>query len=141
MVVIITGLIAGSLDLLIALVLFVSRSKQKPSVLLRYIASAAFGEKASGGGTRMALAGLLFHYFIAMVWTVLYFSVFRRVFACGTVAAHAVVYGMFVWVVMNLVVLPMSKAEPRPWSAPLALVNVVILIIAIGVPCAYAAQA
>lgn len=141
MVIIITGLVAGSLDLVMAMLLFVSRSKQKPSVLFRYIASAAFGAKVSTAGMGMAWLGLVFHYLIAMVWTVLYFFVFQRVLPCGSVAAHAVVYGMFVWVVMNLVVLPMSKAEPRPWSAPLALVNIVILIIAIGWPCAYGAQA
>jgi len=41
---------------------------------------------------------------------------------------------------MNLIVVPSSKAAPRPFSAIFALVNVVILIVAIGLPAAYLAR-
>ncbi|SFO52295.1 hypothetical protein SAMN05428949_5559 [Chitinophaga sp. YR627] len=141
MVIIITGLIAGSLDFLAAILLFVSRSKQKPAILLRYITSAALGPRAFSGGTQMALLGLCFHYLIALCWTALYFIVFPKLFPCDTmVLTNAVIYGLFVWVIMNLVILPLSKAEPRPFSALFALVNIAILIIAIGLPCAYAAK-
>ena len=141
MIVFITGLIAGSLDLVAALLLFISLGKQRPSILLRYIASAAFGAKASEGGNGMALLGLCFHYLIAFFWTALYFAVFPRLFPCGTaVLTNAVAYGLFVWVIMNMVVLPLSKAAPRPFSPLMALVNIVILVIAIGLPCAFAAR-
>ncbi len=141
MIVIVTGLIAGSLDLLAALLLFISRSKQKPSLLFRYITSAALGPRAFSGGLGMVWLGLLFHYLIAFSWTALYFAVFSRVLGSGAaVLTHAVIYGLFVWVIMNLVVLPLSKAAPRPFSALFALINIFILIIAIGLPCAYAAQ-
>ncbi|WP_162903262.1 DUF1440 domain-containing protein [Taibaiella koreensis] len=141
MVILITGLIAGSLDFMAAVLLFVSRSKQRPSVLLRYIASAAFGSRAFSGGSGMALLGLGFHYLIAFFWAAVYFVVFQRIFTCGTgVLVNAIVYGLFVWVIMNLVVLPLSKAAPRPFSAPVALINILILIVAIGLPCAYAAS-
>jgi len=39
---------------------------------------------------------------------------------------------------MNLIILPLSKAEPRPFSPAMAVVNIIILIIAIGLPCAVA---
>ncbi|MVM31367.1 hypothetical protein GO755_15085 [Spirosoma sp. HMF4905] len=141
MVILVTGLIAGSLDFGAALLLFVSLSKQKPSLLLRYITSAALGPRAFSGGSGMVLLGLCFHYLIALWWTALYFAVFPRLFPCGTaVLTNAVVYGMFVWVIMNLVILPLSKAEPRPFSPLMAMINIFILIIAIGLPCAYAAK-
>jgi hypothetical protein len=140
MVVLITWLIAGSLDCAAAFLLFISQTKKKPSVLLRAISSAAVGSRAFNGGPGMAVLGLFFHYLIALCWTVFYFAVFARLLPCGAVVTLAVVYGLFVWVVMNLVVLPLSKAAPRPFSPLMALVNIVILIVAIGLPCAYAAQ-
>lgn len=135
-----TWLTAGSLDCLAALLLFVSLTKQNPSLLLRYIASAALGQRAFSGGSGMVLLGLCFHYLIALCWTVLYFVVFRQLLPCSAVITNAVVYGLFVWVIMNLVVLPLSKAAPRPFSPLMALVNIFILIVAIGLPCAYAAR-
>ncbi|KAA2242755.1 hypothetical protein F0L74_09515 [Chitinophaga agrisoli] len=140
MVVIITGLIAGSLDLVAAVLLFISRSKQNPSLLFRYITSAALGPSAFSGGAQMVLLGVCFHYLIALCWTVLYLTLFSRVLACTALLTNAIIYGLFVWVIMNLVVLPLSKAAPRPFSASFALINIVILIIAIGLPCAYAAK-
>lgn len=140
MIVIITWLIAGTLDCASALLLFISLTKQKPALLFKTITSAAFGSKAFSGGWAMALLGLCFHYFIAMCWTVLYFLVFPRLFPCTGLLTNATVYGLFVWTIMNLIILPLSKAEPRPFSPIMALVNIFILIIAIGLPCAYAVK-
>lgn len=140
MVVLITGLISGSLDCLAALLLFVLATKQKPSLLFKFISSAALGPGVFSRGTGMAYLGLGLHYFIAMCWTVFYFAVFPRLFPGSAVLTNAVVFGLFVWVIMNLVVLPLSKAAPRPFSAVMALVNIVILIIAVGLPCAYTAK-
>jgi len=140
MIVIITWLIAGSLDCASAFLLFIVRTKQKPSLLLRSIASAVLGPKAFSGGPGMAFLGLCFHYLIALCWTLFYFAVFPRLFPCSAVLTNAIVYGLFIWVIMNLVVLPLSKAEPRPLTPLLALINIFILIIAIGLPCAYATE-
>ena len=139
MIIIVTWLIAGSLDCAAALLLFVWLTKQKPSLLLRAIASAALGPRAFSAGFGMVILGLCFHYLIALCWTVLYFTDFLRLCPCSAVISNAVVYGLFVWVIMNLVVLPLSKAVPRPFSALIALVNIFILIFAIGLPCAWAA--
>jgi hypothetical protein len=42
---------------------------------------------------------------------------------------------------MNMIVVPNSKAAPRPFSLVFALVNIVILVSAIGLPAAYLAGA
>ncbi|SEN03662.1 hypothetical protein SAMN05192574_102254 [Mucilaginibacter gossypiicola] len=140
MVIIITWLIAGSIDFAAALLLFVSVTKKKPALLLKAIASAALGPAAFSGGGGMAFLGLGFHYLIAFFWTIFYFAFSHLLFPCGAIITNAVFYGLFVWVIMNLVVLPLSKAEPRPFSPIVALVNIFILIVAIGLPCAYAAE-
>jgi len=140
MVFILTWLIAGSLDLTAAVLFFISTTKQHPAVLIKAITSAALGPGAFNGGAGMVILGLIFHYLIAMIWTAFYFLVFSYWYREVSVFAGALAYGMFVWVIMNLVVLPLSKVQPRPFSPIAALINIVILILAIGVPCAYASK-
>ncbi|WP_090156474.1 hypothetical protein [Dyadobacter soli] len=124
-----------------ALLLFTSFTKQKPAALFLYIASAAFGPKAFRGGRRMVIWGIGFHFLIALIWTALYFQIFTPVLPDQTpIVLNAVSYGIIIWLVMNLVILPLSKAERRPFSLPLAIINMLILIIAIGIPCAYVAR-
>ena len=140
MVIIITWLIAGSLDYAAALLLFITRSRQKPSLLLRFITSAVFGAKAFSGGSGMIFLGLCLHYLIALCWTIFYFAVFPRLFPCSTVLTNAIVFGLFIWAGMNLVVLPLTKAERRAFSPLIAFINIFILVIAIGLPCAYVTE-
>jgi hypothetical protein len=137
-IILLTALVAGSLDLGMALLFFTLRTRQKPAVLLRYIASAVFGDKAFKGNSRMVVAGIGFHYAIALCWVGFYCSVYPTWHT--TMFVDATIYGLLVWVVMNLVVLPLSKARPRPFSISFMLINILILIIAIGLPCAYAAR-
>jgi hypothetical protein len=140
-VVICTWLIAGTLDLGAALAFFLSRGKQKPGMLLRYIASAVFGQKAFGDGSRMVVLGICFHFAIALAWVGLYFGVYPLFARLGMgLFVDAAVYGLIVWCIMNLIVLPFSRAVPRPFSLSFVIVNIVILMFTIGLPCAYAAR-
>lgn len=140
-IVVVTALVAGSLDMGAALLFFVIRSKQNPAMLLRYISSAVFGPRAFSDGSRMVVAGICFHFFIAFCWTWFYLTVYPWTMAWGRgLWVDAFLYGLFVWVVMNGVVLPLSKAVPRPLSFSFLLINVLILMVAIGLPCAYAAR-
>jgi hypothetical protein len=141
MVVVVTALVAGSLDLGAALLFFVIRSKQNHAMLLRYIASAVFGPRAFSDGSRMVVAGICFHYVIALCWVGFYLAVYPWVRSWRTgLLLDAAVYGLFVWVIMNRVVLPLSRAVPRPFSLSFLLINMLILVIAIGLPCTYAAR-
>lgn len=126
-----TGLLAGALDGAAATLLFLARGNKNPALLFRYIASAVYGDAAFKGGARMVVLGLLFHMTIAMAWVAFYFAV------AGRFPLHPLVYGTLVWVVMNLVVLPLSRAKPRPFSLFFAVVNWLILVVTIGLPSAY----
>jgi hypothetical protein len=140
-VVLVTWLIAGILDAGAALGFFLARGNRKPGLLFQYIASAVYGPAAFQGGSRMAVIGLFFHFCVALCWVGLYFAVWPRIAGWGAgVFVDAVVYGVFVWCMMNLVVVPLSKATPRPLTFAFVLINMVILILTIGLPCAYAAQ-
>jgi hypothetical protein len=141
MIVLLTGLLAGFLDALAASLLFLSRGNKNPALLFRYIASALFGKAAFSGGSRMVFIGLVFHFLIAGIFVAFYFGLYRhfRWFGAYPFIA-ACVYGVFTWGVMNLLVVPFSRAASRPFSLIFAVVNVVILIVAIGVPAAYIAR-
>ncbi|WP_431214167.1 hypothetical protein ACQ86N_04700 [Puia sp. P3] len=112
MTILVTGLIAGALDLLAATLFFIARGNKQPSALFRYIASAVFGKTAFTGGAGMVAMGVLFHFVIAMCWVLCYFVIYPWMHSGIIVDAAA--YGLLVWVVMNLVVVPLSKAARRP---------------------------
>ncbi|WP_114941439.1 DUF1440 domain-containing protein [Mucilaginibacter endophyticus] len=133
--IILTWPIAGTLDFAGASLMFILQTHKNPGLLLKAITAAAIGPRAFDDGKTMAMTGLLLHYVIALVWTIDYFAVFTRLFTCTAVFINAVVYGIFIWVIMILMVLPLSKAEPRPFSPVMALINMAILIRAIGLPC------
>lgn len=141
MTLLVSGLLAGFLDGAAALLLFIARGNKQPALLFQYIASAVFGKAAFAPGARMVCVGILFHLLIALAWVALYYGLCSRIsWPLLHPLAAAVVYGLIVWVIMNLAVVRVSRAAPRPFSWTMALVNIVILMAAIGLPAAYGAR-
>ena len=134
------GLIAGTLDLSAAFIYYYAKTGKNPLTILHYIASALFGKEAYAGGTTMLVAGALLHYIIAMSFTVFFFWLARKLkgFASHRVLT-GVVYGLFVWAVMNLVVVPLSAIPTRPFNLENALINAAILVVCIGLPLSFLA--
>jgi uncharacterized membrane protein YagU involved in acid resistance len=141
MAIILTGLMAGTLDAAAALLFFLARGNKPPGTLFRYITSAVYGPKAFSGGREMIAIGVMFHFIIAFCWVGLYFAAYPAIAGLKTgVLVDSIIYGLLVWAVMNLIVLPISKAAPRPSSVSSILINLLILIMTIGLPCAYAVR-
>ncbi|WP_207514532.1 hypothetical protein [Longitalea luteola] len=135
------GLLAGSLDILAACLQAYLVRGTSPAIVLQFIASAAFGKPAFFGGWQMALAGLLFHFIIAYSFTALYFLIYPFIWGLVKhIAIAAIVYGIFIFVVMNLVVLPMTKLPPIPFKWDKAAMAAGILILAIGLPVTFFAR-
>ena len=89
----------------------------------------------------MVLMGVLFHFLIAGIFVGAYFGLYTYVSLLrSSPLAGAIVYGLLLWSIMNLGVVPLSKAAPRPFSFLFAVVNMLILIAAIGLPTAYMAS-
>ena len=130
--ILLTGLIAGTLDALGPILI----NKANPKLMFQFIASGAFGsERAFAGGTPMVVWGVLFHYFIAYSWTTLFFLLYPAIpFLRKNKYITAVLYGVFVWIVMNRVVIPLSKIQQGPFNIKGALTGAAILIVAIGLP-------
>jgi len=146
-----TGLIAGALDATAASIQFYINTNKEPARVFRYIASAALGkETVTKDLYTMAAWGLLFHMIIAMTWTLIFFLLFRQIrsvlknkFVAG------IVYALFVWCIMNFLVVPLAfgtdlgmQAESLFSNARLknSLIAMGILIIAIGLPISWLAD-
>jgi hypothetical protein len=129
------GLLAGSLDIVLAcLQAYIVRGTD-PETVLRFIASGAFGKPAFTGGWEMPLIGLLFHFIIAYSFTILYFLLYPSIkLMRKSIVLTAVVYGIFIFVVMNLLVLPLTKITRAPIQPDKAAIAAFILIMAIGLP-------
>ena len=134
------GLLVGTLDLLAAII----QTLLAGGTVLRlgqYIASGAFGKAAFNGGWPMATYGVSFHYLIAFVFTVLFFAIYPRI---GSLARHrfaaGIAYGLFVWTVMNIIVVPHSAITPGAFDLQRATTAAGILIACIGLPLSFLAH-
>jgi len=137
-----TGLLAGTLDGIAAALLYSIPSGKDPLNVYRFIASGVFGKEAFEGGVPMAMLGILFHYIIAMGWTVLFFAAYPRIALLSkNKIVTAVFYGIFVWLMMNLVVVPLSSV-PMKGSRELSsiIIGVAVLIFCIGLPISWMAS-
>jgi hypothetical protein len=137
------GLIAGTLDILSAFIYYyVKTGKTNFLVIFKFIASGIFGKAAGEGGSIMILAGFILHYTIAFAFTIFFFWLHPKVNVMSkNRVVTAIVYGLFVWSVMNLIVVPLSNTVHRPFNIANAIINMGILIICIGLPLSFIANA
>ena len=129
------GLIAGTLDIATALVMFSIKTHKDPMIVFQYIASAAFGKAAYTGDVSFIVAGIAFHYIIAFSFTILFFLLYPRIkFMHNYPILAGLTYGIFVWLMMNLVVLPLTKLPPITFNLQSAVPGTIVLMLAIGLP-------
>lgn len=130
-------LVAGTLDIAAALIYYPMASGVRVETLLQGIASGVLGDRAFAGGIATAALGLSLHYLIALGWTVVFLLLFRRLRRPFTNLFYAgMAYGILVWFVMNMIVLPLSRVRQRPFDFSQALIAAVILMFCIGLPIA-----
>ena len=129
------GMAAGVLDILAAFL--VSWPRVSPVRVLQYIASGALGPAAFRGGALTAAAGLAFHFSIAFGAAAAYVAASRRwPLLLSRPVACGIVYGVVVYVVMQAVILPLSRVNrgTPTWSSIATMV--VIHITCVGLPIA-----
>jgi len=106
------GLLTGTLDALAAILLNLNVG---PELIFRYIASGVFGKAAFAGAEEMVIAGILFHYLIAYLFTTAFYLLYPAFkSALKNKYVVAVVYGIMAWLIMNLAVVPISKIGTFP---------------------------
>jgi hypothetical protein len=102
----------------------------------QYIASGALGASAFTGGIAATLLGVLIHFFIAFVIAGVFMlsadriSLLRRYSIVGSL-----LYGFGVFIVMNMIVTPLSAAPPLPAPSTLQLIMAILdHILVVGLP-------
>ena len=140
--VLLTTLLAGTLDIVSAFLSHYFKTGEFATKMFQYIAGGALGLKTSlPGGAGVIALGVFFHYFIAFLFTLFYFLIYQKArLAAVNKYVAGLVYGIFVWVVMNLLVLPLSMLPSSPIKWPGFLVGMSILMVMIGLPIAIRAH-
>ena len=113
---VIAGLIIGAADEIIYHWFITSVVGGTPLITLyQYIASGALGESAFAGGIVTALLGVLFHYLFSIVIAgVFILSADRIPLLRRYVIPGSLLYGFGVFIVMNMIVTPLSATPPLP---------------------------
>ena len=139
------GLTVGVLDGLDAIVFFGLRNGVGPVRIFKGIAGGLLGgEAATAGGWPTALLGVVLHLTVATTIVAVFVLVSRR-FPVLTERPFlwGPLYGIAAYVVMNLVVLPLSALHGTgvPSALPVLANGLLIHIIAVGTPSALFARA
>ncbi len=132
------GLLVGTLDGLAALLL---NYNANPGLIFRFIASAIFGQDAYKGGAEMIVAGVVFHYLIAYLFTTAFYLLYPFAFSIlKNKYVVANIYGAITWLIMNMLVVPLSKIGTHAIKPVDAIVGLLALIVCVGLPIAIVAD-
>jgi hypothetical protein len=126
------GLIAGSLDLTQAMILFGARIPFS-------IAAGLLGRQAFRGGVGTFVLGVFLHFFIAFSAAAVYYAASRRLsflkehpLVCG------LIFGAAVEDVMTLIVLPLSALHARgPYQLDDLILGLLVHMVVVGLPISF----
>lgn len=138
--ILLTTLIAGTLDIVAACLQAYLKSGTMPGVVLSYIASGVFGKAAFSGSMPMQLVGLLFHFVIVFACTACFFWLYPKwAFLQNTLWLNSAMIALVAWVVTTQVIIPFTPIKQPAFNVVSALQAIAILFFCIGLPIAYSA--
>ena len=145
-----TASLAGSLDAIAAMTQFMFRTNwnDNPLKVWRFVASGVLGQDVMTKNIWMvAVLGLLFHFCIAFSFTLLFYVIYPKLkFLSKNLFLTGMLYGVFVWLVMNLVVVPFSNvtSKAKLWSTHTSfqipadptqmIIGILIIMFCVGLP-------
>jgi hypothetical protein len=131
------GVVAGTLDIVYAIVYWAIRMGLPARRILQSVASGLLGEASFAGGAATAALGLALHYGIAISMAVAYYLVSRRVpVLVRSPLALGAAYGLFLYALMNYVVVPLSAAGSGSQETLWVGLSILVHAFFIGVPIA-----
>jgi len=136
------GLTVATLDGLDAVIFFGIRNGVPPYRIFQAIAAGLLGKASFQGGAPTVALGLLCHLIIATTIVALFVFASRRLPALAERPfLWGPVYGVAAYLVMNLLVVPVSAANPAPKTLAVVINGVLIHIVGVGIPSALFARA
>jgi hypothetical protein len=136
------AIVVAALDLAYAMLVWtVIQPVTTPRGILQSIASGLLGRSSFGGGWPTAILGLGLHLFIALVWTLIFLAALRllpplRRWVSDRRGAVLVGlgHGALMWLGMDLIVLPLSRARATPVGSPFFFINLAQHALVLGPP-------
>jgi hypothetical protein len=126
------GLVAGTLDLSQALILFGAK-------IPLAIAGGLLGPQAFSGGAAIYILGVLLHFFIALSAAAIYFGASRNWrFLAEYPLICGLFFGMAVELVMSLIVLPLSALHATgPYQYRELVLGLLVHMVIVGLPISF----
>ena len=128
------GLTSGALDITAAFIVY-GFFGAKPIPILQGIAAGLLGAEAHKGGLATAMLGLLCQFIIASGAAAVFYAASRILpFLTQHAVVSGILYGVAVYLFMNRIVVPLSRARQFPFSFRMMVIGVVIHIFCVGLP-------
>lgn len=140
-IVLLGGLILGTTDLLFAASFWKIGYGVSATRVMQSVARGVLGTASFEGGVPTALLGTLLHYTIAITMAATYYA-FSRKFRVLTrwPVACGVAYGVLLYLIMNLVVLPLSRVGMPKFDNVVWVALSIVMHTIFGVICALTAR-
>lgn len=133
--ILVTSLLVAILDITAAVLTYYIINGRIPFRIFQYIASAAVGPGAFSTGVGMNLLGAFFHFFIALVFTSLFFILYSKLpILSKNKFIVGLLYGVLIWMIMNLVVLPLTLLPATAFHLLQVAIGITTLMICVGLP-------
>jgi hypothetical protein len=111
----------------------------KPLRVWQGVASGLLGERAFRHGWVSGSLGLLLHFVIALTAATVFVELCRQIpFFARAYWISGPLYGVAIFLVMNLVVVPLSARPKRPVPSQAMIVQLIIHVFFVGLPIALA---
>lgn len=124
------GLSCGILDITAAFLFY-----GRPLRLLQGIAYGLLGPRAFNGGWLTALVGLACHFFVAFSASTVFYLTSRKLqFLIRRPIPAGIAYGIVVYIVMQAVVIPLSRIGWLPFSLRGTATGIAIHMACVGLP-------
>ena len=131
------GAVAATFDIVYACAFWAIKRDVPPTRILQSVAAGLLGKASFDGGAATAGLGLALHYLIAMTMAFTYYVVATRWAALRErPVALGALYGVLLYVIMNYVVVPLSRAIPSPKDPLWVGLSILVHALLIGVPIA-----
>lgn len=135
------GIVLGTTDLVFACTFAALDSGASPVRVFQAVARGVLGTASFQGGAGSAALGVALHYVIATSMALVYYAVSRRYPALARrPIAYGIPYGLLLYLIMNLVVLPLSAVGMPKFTNTLWVTLSVIMHLVFGVICAVSAR-
>jgi uncharacterized membrane protein YagU involved in acid resistance len=135
--ILISGIVAGTLDAIAGVIVYFIWFKFNPFQVLQFIASGVHGPSAINSGIPMIFAGMIYHYFIAFVVAAIYYFAYPKISLLREYKIIAgLIFGLGIWLIMNLIILPNSNIPKTPFDGGLATAGIIWHMLLVGLPIA-----